>query len=125
MKFKTVDDAPTSGGRTKLYPQLQELKDLTIKAWDEDYEPESREEEEAIETIRQYEETAWAVIEETPEAATAYSRAASLRKANLPKGTWAFRGQKVTNDDGKEGGEVLARYISVEEAEPDVETDEE
>lgn len=123
MKFRTVEDGSGStGGRTKLWPILCDLKDITIKAWND--EPgDDREEQESIEVIKQYPELAWAVIEETDTPATAYSRAASLRKANLPSGTWSFKGQKTVNEDGEECGEVLARYESEEQPPAEADTD--
>lgn len=115
MKFKTVQDASAPGPRTKLWPRLQELKKLSVKAWNPEYVAESEEEAEAIAVIRENPEEAWGVLETTKDAATAYSRAASLRRATLPKGTWSFKGQKVTGEDGTEAGEVLGRYESEED----------
>lgn len=95
---------------SNLDSTLQEIVDLTLKANDPNYVPVNQEEEEALDSIR---EGYAAVILETEEPKTAYSRASTLRKrANLPgDGQWIFTGSKFEDQDGVERGVVSARFV--------------
>lgn len=113
MSFKFDTTTTTSTSHKQTYEMLRKLKEYTLKAWDDSYKPKAgTEEAHAIETLREHPD-AMALVEETEDASSAYSRASSLRIAKgKPSGTWEFSGRKVEGDDETETGAVYARFVS-------------
>lgn len=106
-------EVENAGNRVSIYGTLVELKELSLKAMDDAYEPVNEEEQQVIEALRDGQYGVVQVYDEKPERA--YGRASSLRNAKtLPDGIWEFASQKNTNEEGQVVGEVLARFLGEE-----------